>query len=162
MATPQIAGLILLLAAAPVALWVMWSDMARMRIPNVAVMALVAVFLVVGPFVLPLADWGWRWTHLAVLLAAGFVANMAGLVGAGDAKFAAAMGPFFAAADAMQGLVLFSAVLLAAFFTHRGARGVPALRRAAPHWESWSRKDFPMGLALGGTLLLYLGLAAAG
>ena len=161
MATPPIAGLVLLLASAPIAAWVMWSDMARMRIPNNAVLALVAVFLVLGPFVLPLADWGWRWTHLLVILGIGFVANMAGLVGAGDAKFAAAMAPFFAAADAALALVLFSAVLLAAFFTHRGARMVPALRRAAPHWESWTRKDFPRGLALGGTLLLYLGLAAS-
>jgi prepilin peptidase CpaA len=33
---------------------------------------------------------------------------------------------------------------------------VPPLRRALPDWESWNRKDFPMGLALAGTLIFYL------
>lgn len=162
MSTPALAGLVLLVVATPVALWVMWSDMARMKIPNMAVLALAGLFLVTGPFVLPLAEYGWRWTHLLIVLAAGFIANMAGLVGAGDAKFAAAMAPFFAAGDWMIALVLFSGVLIAAFAAHRTVRAVPVLRAAAPHWESWHRKDFPMGLALGGTLMLYLGLCAFG
>jgi prepilin peptidase CpaA len=50
--------------------------------------------------------------------------------------------------------------LLAAFLTHRVAARTP-LRKLAPDWESWQRKkDFPMGLSLGSTLSIYLGLAA--
>lgn len=158
----QTAALAFFLATLPVAFWVAWSDMARMKIPNPAVMALVAVFLVLGPFLLPLADWGWRWLHLAVVLVVGFVMNMGGLIGAGDAKFAAAMAPFVALSDAAWFLVLFAAVLLAAFATHRGFRAVPAVRRLAADWQSWGRGDFPMGLALAGTLSLYLALAAFG
>jgi prepilin peptidase CpaA len=35
------------------------------------------------------------------------------------------------------------------------------LRRLAPDWQSWhTGKKFPMGLALGGTLAIYLSLGA--
>jgi prepilin peptidase CpaA len=50
-------------------------------------------------------------------------------------------------------------VLIAAFITHRLARRIPAIRSALPGWESWTRKDFPMGLALSGTLIGYFALA---
>jgi prepilin peptidase CpaA len=62
--------------------------------------------------------------------------------------------------DTLPFLMLFSAVLLAAFATHRGMRAVPAVRGALPAWESWERKDFPMGLALGASLMFYLALSA--
>lgn len=155
------AALIFLPFAAVISAWVMWSDMKFMRIPNAAVLALTAVFLVVGPFALPLDDWLWRWLHLAVVLVAGFVLSSARLLGAGDAKFAAAMAPFIDLADLGIFAYLFAAVLMASFFTHRGARLIPAVRRATPDWESWERKkDFPMGLALGGALTLYLAMVA--
>jgi len=52
------------------------------------------------------------------------------------------------------------AVLLAAVLTHRIAKHTP-LRRLAPDWVSWSpAKKFPMGLALGATLAVYLMLGA--
>jgi prepilin peptidase CpaA len=70
------------------------------------------------------------------------------------------MAPFIDPGDARVVLVLYAAVLLAAFTTHRAARAVPAIRTAFPAWESWSRRDFPMGLALGGTLIFYLALGA--
>lgn len=146
--------------AAPIAIWVAWSDMARMKIPNKAVLALVAVFAVVGLAALPLELWAWRWSHLAAVLAVGFVANAAGLMGAGDAKFAAAMAPFVMREDGVLFAYLLAAVVIAGFVTHRLARAVPAIRARAPHWESWSRNDFPMGLCLGGALVFYLLLGA--
>ena len=161
-ATPALAAALLLAPALPVAIWVAWSDMKFMRIPNMAVLALTVGFLVVGPVALPLADWGWRWTHLAVVLVIGFVASSAGLFGAGDAKFAAAMAPYFALADLRLTLALFAATLLAAFAAHRGLRAVPAFRSATADWASWTHAKFPMGLALSGTLILYLVLAVIG
>jgi prepilin peptidase CpaA len=82
--------------------------------------------------------------------------------GAGDAKFAAAAAPFFARApgDITVIVMLLSAFLLGAFATHRIARTIPALRTMAPDWVSWTRKDFPMGLALVGTLWSYLLIVA--
>lgn len=147
--------------ATPIALWAMWSDLARMRIPNASVMALVAVFAVVGLIALPLADYAWRWAHLAVVLVVGFVLSVARALGAGDAKFAAAMAPFIALPDIGVFLPLFAAILLASFVAHRLVRRVAALRALAPDWVSWTSRQFPMGLALGGSLIAYLGLAAA-
>lgn len=142
--------------ALPIAIWVAWSDMARMKIPNKAVIALVAVFAVVGLIALPIEVWAWRWVHLVVVLALGIVANMAGLVGAGDAKFAAAMAPFFPVEDLVLVAYLFAATLIAGFVTHRLAKRVHAIRASTEGWESWTRKDFPMGLCLGGALVFYL------
>jgi prepilin peptidase CpaA len=146
--------------AVPIAIWVAWSDMARMKIPNKAVMTLVAVFALVGLVALPIDVWAWRWLHLVVVLAIGIAANMTGLVGAGDAKFAAAMAPFIVVKDLGLFAYLFAATLLAGFMIHRMARRVPAIRGRTEGWESWGRKDFPMGLCLGGALVFYLAIGA--
>jgi len=146
--------------AAPVALWAAWSDMKFMKIPNKAVLALVAVFAVTGLVALPLAEYGWRWVHLAVVLAITFTMTILGLIGAGDAKFAAAMAPFIALGDVRLFIGIFSASLLAAFVVHRVLRAIPAVRAATPDWVSWTSRKFPMGLALGGALLAHLGTVA--
>ncbi|MFB9151504.1 A24 family peptidase [Roseovarius ramblicola] len=158
--TPATAALWLLIFASPVCLWVAWSDLRTMKIPNKAVVALVCVYLVVGLAVLPPPDYLWRLSHLAILLVIGIGANAAGLMGAGDAKFIAAAGPFVALGDASVVMLILAGMLLAAYPTHRLARMSP-LRRLAPDWESWhSGRRFPMGFALGPALALYLGLAA--
>lgn len=140
----------------PIAIWVAWSDMKFMKIPNKAVIAMAVTYVVVGLLAFPLQAWLWGWAVLGIVLLAGFVANAAGLVGAGDAKFAAAMAPVFSTGDLRLILALFAACLLGAFATHRLARLIPPVRRATADWESWTRKDFPMGLALAGTLIFYL------
>lgn len=156
---PQ-AATVLLLPAVPIGLWVAWSDLSRMKIPNHAVLAALLCFVALGPFLFPLSEFGWRLVQGGAILLVGFVLNVVRFIGAGDAKFAAAMAPYFAAADGPPALRLFAGVLLAAFFVHRGIRAVPALRGIAPNWESWGRRDFPMGFALGGTLIFYLSIAA--
>ena len=142
--------------ALPIAIWVSWSDMKFMKIPNKAVMSLAAVWLIVGFFVMERPDWLWGFAFLAIALVIGFGANMISLIGAGDAKFAAAMAPFFVVADWRYALGLFTACLLAAFVIHRVARRIPALKSLTTTWVSWTNKDFPMGLALSGTLIFYL------
>ncbi|WOI55698.1 prepilin peptidase [Palleronia sp. LCG004] len=144
----------------PICIWVAWSDMARMKIPNAAVLSLGLVYLVVGPVALPLEAWAWRWVHLLVVLALGFVIASIGAVGAGDAKFAAAAAPFIALPQTGELLFLLAAVMLAAFATHRAARATPAIRRRTPDWESWSSPKFPMGLALAPALVFHLALVA--
>jgi len=154
------AALWLLAFATPVALWVVWSDLRSMRIPNKAVVALIGIYAVVGLLVLPLSVWGWSWLNFAVVLVVGFVLSLSGGFGAGDAKFAAAMAPFVALGDLRLFLVLLAAVVLASFVAHRLLGLIPAVRGATPEWESWQRREFPMGLALGPSLIFYLGLAA--
>ncbi|PSL17665.1 prepilin peptidase [Shimia abyssi] len=144
----------------PICFYVAWSDMRAMRIPNHSVMALLGVFLVIGLIALPFSEYAWRLLHIVAVLILGMVLNAGGLVGAGDAKFSAAAAPFVALGDLRLMLAIFAATLLAAWVTHRLAKYSP-LRRALPEWESWDKGwDFPMGLALGGALGIYLVLGA--
>lgn len=154
------AALWLLIFATPISLYVAWSDVKDMRIPNLAVLALMAVYAVVGFLTLPLESWAWTWVHFLVVLVIGFVLNMTAAFGAGDAKFAAAMAPFVALGDLRLFLVLLCAVTLAAVVAHRVMRAIPAIRRATPDWQSWQRREFPFGLALAPALIFYLVLAS--
>ncbi len=144
----------------PLCFYVAFTDLREMRITNQAVIAIALVFVIVGFFVFPFQTYLWQLAQLAIVLVVGIVLNAAGAVGAGDAKFAAAAAPFVAIGDLRLLLPLFAAVLLASYGAHRLAK-YTALRNLAPHWESWEQgRKFPMGLALGPTLALYLGLAA--
>ena len=143
-------------------MWAAWSDLRHMRIPNNCVLTLFGVFIVVGLVALPLEAFLWRLSHLAVVLVIGFVLSSIGVIGAGDAKFAAAMAPFIALGDATVFLILLAGVTLAGFATHRGLARVGPFRAATADWVSWDRSSqFPMGFALGPALIFYLALAAA-
>lgn len=154
------AALWLMLGALPIALWVVWTDLSAMRIPNKAVLALVAVYAVIGFVTLPVSVWAWSWLHLVVVLLVGFLFSLTGGFGAGDAKFAAAMAPFVALGDATTFCLLLSVVAIVTFAAHRLARRSAAIRSMAPGWDSWHRAEFPFGLALAPTLIVYLALAA--
>ncbi len=144
----------------PICLYVAFTDMAQMRITNQAVILLALVFIVLGFFLMPFNAYLWRLLALVIVLAVGVILNVAGALGAGDAKFAAAAAPYIAIGDLRLLIALFMATLLAAAITHRGIKHTP-LRRLAPHWTSWEQgKKFPMGLALGSALAIYLILGA--
>ena len=139
-----------------IGIWVAWSDMRFMKIPNPSVLALIAVYVVVGVLVLPLKIWALGLGLGIATLVVMFIANAAGLIGAGDAKFAAAMAPFFIMSDYRGVMGLLAGCLLGAFAAHRLMRAIPAMRRATPEWQSWTHEKFPMGLALAGMLNFYL------
>ena len=142
--------------ATPICLFVALSDMKTMRIPNSMVVALFAVFAVVGLIALPFDEYLWRYLHIVVVLLIGMAMNAGGLMGAGDAKFIAAAAPFVALGDLPHITLIFATALLASWAAHRVAKYSP-LRTMLPDWESWAKdKDFPMGLALGPTLIIYL------
>ena len=142
--------------ALPLCFYVAFTDLREMRITNQAVVLLAVVFLVIGLIALPLPVYGVRVLQMVAVLVLGVVLNAAGVMGAGDAKFAAAAAGYVAGGDLRLLIVIFAANLLAAFCTHRLAKYTP-LRRIAPHWTSWDRGwDFPMGLSLGGTLAIYI------
>lgn len=145
----------------PIAAWVMWSDLARMKIPNLAVLALLAVYAVVGPFLLPMETYLWNYAHFGVVLVIGFILTTSGAgVGAGDSKFAAAMAPFIMLEHAGTFMMMLGAVTIVAFIAHRLVRSIPAVANVVPDWESVHRREFPMGLALTWALVLYLALPA--
>lgn len=144
----------------PICFYVAFTDLREMRITNQAVLVLALIFVVMGPFLFDWAGYFWALAQLAIVLVLGIVLNAGGVVGAGDAKFAAAAAPYIALGDLRLLLPLFAAVLLAAYGAHRLAK-YTGLRRLAPHWQSWEQgRKFPMGLALGPTLAIYLGAAA--
>ena len=157
-----VSALVFLVLITPICAWVVFTDLKYMKIRNSAVVALLAVFAFAGPLLLPLDVYLWRWSHFAVVLAIGFVLNFIAHFGAGDAKFAAAAAPFFATAPSHIQMMVFllSAFLLGAFAAPRVLRRIPAVRAMAPDWVSWTRADFPMGLALVGTLWTYLLIVA--
>ena len=130
-----------------------------MKIPNVAVYVLVAVYAVLGLIVLDLNDYLWRWSHLVVALVVGMVLNALRLIGAGDVKFIAAAAPFVAYGDLRDMLPIYIVCFLLCYVLHRIAKFSP-LRQLAPDWTSWDAgKRFPMGFALATTLVVYLALA---
>ena len=139
----------------PISLWVAWSDMKFMKIPNTAVLTMAAAYAIFGLIALPFDTYLWGYALGAITLVVGFLLSTMRMVGAGDAKFAAAMAPFFAGGSISMVFTLFGICLLAAFAAHRLLRAVPAMRRATPDWASWTHRKFPMGLALGGTVSFY-------
>lgn len=145
----------------PLCFYVAFTDLSRMKITNQSVIALALVFVILGPFAMPdLETYLWRLAQLAIMLIVGILLNAIGAMGAGDAKFIAAAAPYVALPDLRLVMALLAASLLAAFVTHRIARA-SSLRTLAPHWASWDQgKKFPMGLALGMALALYLILGA--
>lgn len=140
----------------PITVWVAWSDMASMTIPNKAVLSLLMVFVIVGLVALPFQEYLWRYMHFVVVIVIGFLLSSIGAFGAGDAKYAAAMAPFIDGADFTVFMFLLGGVTVAAFVLHRFARSRPAIRARFPNWKSWEDRRFPMGFALAPALFFYL------
>ncbi len=162
MEMPDAAAAWFLIPVVPICLYVAWSDLSDMTIPNRAVYALAIVYIVLGPVLLPLETYLWHFGHLLVVLVLGMVLNAAGALGAGDAKFMAAAAPYIAVGDLSWLIFLFAAILLSGVAAHRIVRATP-IRRLAPDWKSWETgKRFPMGFPLSGTLIAYLVVKASG
>jgi prepilin peptidase CpaA len=145
----------LLIPILPIALWVSWSDMKSMKIPNNAVIAMAAVWVLLGWLTVTWAAWAWGFALLAIVLVIGFLMSTFRMLGAGDAKFAAAMAPFFTGADTILVLIIVSSCLFGAVILHRILRAIPAVRAATPDWISWTHHKFPAGLALAAMVVIY-------
>ena len=157
MITPT-GALILLVPVLPIAIWAAVSDMKRMKIPNQAVLALAAVWPLLGWLAVPTwAAWFWGFALMAIVLVIGFLMWSTMKFGGGDAKYAAAMAGIFVGADVVWLLGMIAGVMLASVVVHRVARAIPAVRRATPDWKSWEeRLFFPFGFALSGIVVFYL------
>lgn len=155
--------IVALTAMTPLMLYVIWSDLKSLRIPNWVVLAVVAVFLVTGLWGLPLETFLWRLVHGLVVLVIGFLifAVAGGKVGGGDMKLVAALVPFIAGAHAILVLGIYAVVTFAGLFVHRLIRAY--LRGRQTGWLALDQKIyFPVGLILGLTILIYLGAEVAG
>jgi prepilin peptidase CpaA len=160
MSIPAVQALWFLPFVLPICLYVAYTDLALMKITNQAVVVLALIFVVFGFFLMPFDDYLWKLAAIMIVMIVGIVLNVSGAMGAGDAKFIAVAAPYVALGDLQLLMMLFMATLLAAAATHRGAKYTP-LRKLAPQWDSWEQgKKFPMGLALGPCLAIYLILGA--
>ena len=74
-----------LIVALPVSVYISWTDMKFMKIPNKAVLVLIAGFAVTGLIALPFDEYLWRYVHLVTVLGIGFVLASAGAMGGGVA-----------------------------------------------------------------------------
>lgn len=157
MITPT-GALILLVPVLPIAIWAALTDMKRMKIPNKSVLAMAAVWPALGWLAVPTwAAWFWGFAVMAIVLVALYLLYTTGTFGAGDAKYAASMSGIFVGSPIGFLLLLIASCMIGALILHRILRGIPAIRRATPDWESWEqRRYFPFGLALSLMVLVYL------
>ncbi|RPE67080.1 prepilin peptidase CpaA [Pacificibacter maritimus] len=154
------AAIWLLIVTTPLCFLAAFNDLARMKLPNAIAIAVVGLYIIIGPFLFSFDMYLWGFSHGAIMYFLGMFAFMFMGVGAGDGKFAAAMAMFIPAADARFVVPLFCAFVLGAFVTHRIFRALPIVRRATSDWVSWDDKKFPVGLALAGTFVAYFGIVA--
>ena len=138
--------LVPLILLGPILAWVAVSDLRRMRIPNAASLAALALFAACLPFA-GTADIAARTAAAGVVFALGFALFAANLVGGGDVKILSVLvlfvpPPFWtlfanlSAASLLLGLV----AVVAMQAIPNGARSSWAVRR--------NRGSFPMGLSI--------------
>lgn len=154
---------ILLATAAPFGIWATLSDLKSMKIYNVCVLAMAAAFFVVGIFVLPFDEYLWRILGGFIILAIGFTLFSLGVMGGGDAKFAASMALFVPYQDGLTFLFILSVFTITAVVIHKIVGKLSFASPITSTWESWSAgKKFPLGFGMGGALIIYLVLVALG
>jgi prepilin peptidase CpaA len=150
-------AMILLIPVLPIAIWAAWSDLKRMKIPNTSVLAMAAVWPLLGWFLVPMSAWLWGFALMAIVFVAGFLLYLTGTFGAGDAKFAAAMAGLFVGGNIGEILLIIFLCMIGSLAVHRLLRSLPVVRNATPDWESWTkRRYFPFGLALSSIVVVYL------
>ena len=140
-----------------------WFDLKALRIPNWCVLAVLGLFLVTGLWGLPLDVFAWRLLHAAIVLVLGFALYTVagGHVGGGDIKMIAALTPFIPGVDLGFVLIVFVVLSFAGLLVHRLVRAW--LRERKTGWAALDqRRFFPVGLLLGGTIMVYLGMELAG
>lgn len=154
--------IVALAAMVPLMVYTMYADLRALRIPNWVVLAVLGVFVVTGLWGLPLEIFLWRLAYGLIVLLLGFAiyAFGKGKVGGGDMKLMAVLVPFVAGSDVMFVLVVYAIVTLIALFVHRLIRAM--LRGRQTGWIAIDQKIyFPVGLILGFTILIYLGVEVA-
>ncbi|HUF55766.1 MAG TPA: prepilin peptidase [Thermohalobaculum sp.] len=154
--------IIALIAMTPLMAYVMWSDLKSLRIPNWVVLAVLGVYLVTGLWGLPLEVFLWRLAFAAGFLVVGFgiFALAGGKVGAGDMKLIAVLIPFVSASDVLFVLFVYGVVTLVGLMLHRLIRA--RLKGRKTGWMALDQSIYyPVGLVLGITTLIYLGVQVA-
>ena len=139
-----------------------WFDLKALRIPNWCVLAVLGIFVVTGLWGLPLEVVGWRLLYALIVLVVGFgIYSLSdGRVGGGDVKMIAALTPFVPGSAVGFVLLVFALLSFVGLIIHRLIRAI--LRGRQTGWMALDqRRFFPVGLLLGGTIMIYLGYELA-
>ncbi|MGB1235588.1 MAG: prepilin peptidase [Planktomarina sp.] len=149
-----------LIPMVPLCLVVVWDDLSNLKIRNVTVLATIGIYIIVGLLVMPWTTVLFQLSLGIATLAVTFILFNLRIMGGGDAKYIAAIVPFFWWNDWAVIVLLFCAITLGTLLIHRIARALGAAK-LIPSWDSWtSGKRFPMGFPLGLIVMAYLGLSA--
>ena len=145
------------IGALPLSVYAGLSDLRTMTIPNWISIALIAIFIILGLFLLPFETLAWRLGAGFAVLVVGFFLNAARVLGGGDAKFLAAITPYIAFDDVAAFMFILSVSLLVTLALHRLAMRIPAIRRVTAGWASWEAgRHFPMGISIAAAIVVYL------
>jgi len=148
---------ILIVPAFFIGVYISWTDMKYMRIPNMACLALFGSFLVLGFLIFDLQDYGIRVAQAFIMLFIGMFLTGIGLVGGGDSKYAAAMAPFIAYTHILQFIFIVGIISFVSIGLHKLIAITPGLKSRTQNWVSWKTHGmFPFGVTLAGSLVAYL------
>ncbi len=148
---------LLLIPTVIIGIYVAWSDMKYMRIPNISCLILFISFLVLGVLIFDLSEYGFRILQGFVFLAIGFFATSIGAVGGGDSKYAAALAPFVAFYHIPYFILILAIMSILSVGLHKLAGVTPGIRSHVQDWVSWKRRGvFPFGLTLSASIIAYL------
>ncbi|MEM9061295.1 MAG: prepilin peptidase [Pseudomonadota bacterium] len=153
-------------AMVPLMLLAAWSDLKYLQIPNTLVLIVFAVFLVTGFWGLPTETFLWRLLYGVCALAIGFGLFSLGVMGGGDAKMIAAVVPFIVPEEVGAVLLIYAVCALAFWALLKSVMMIPREHETGWYFvdqqldKSRKRTDFPLGLIIGSTVMIYLGIHA--
>ncbi|MEO1721413.1 MAG: prepilin peptidase [Pseudomonadota bacterium] len=156
----------------PLLLYIMYSDVKDGRIPNVACLLIVAVFIVTGSWGLPLETFLWRLGYVVIAFFIGWGLFTIGstVIGGGDIKVVIALVPFVPGPYVGSALVLWSACALFSVVLFLIVRQV--MKRRDTPYKSLNQEDakgvlgvrrlwLPVGFSISLAMFIYLGLVLA-
>jgi len=130
----------------PVLAFAAYTDLTRMKIPNMLSLIGVALFAVSIPF-LPFEETGLRILCAAIVFAVMFLLFAFGLFGGGDVKLMAVLMLFIPSSSLFEFSYIFSASMLIGIVLISLLQAYPAM--VPSHWRSIQRKGhFPMGISI--------------
>ena len=111
-------AIVFLVVTLPIGILVTWSDLKRLKIPNILPIALFAIFVVVAPFVLPMNEYLFSLLYGFIALLLGVAIHALGIMPGGDLKYIAAIVPFVNTGDLMIFFMFVALSSLTAVLTH--------------------------------------------
>lgn len=136
----------------PLMVYITYTDLRYLRIPNWSVLAVLGVFVATGIWGLPFETFLWRIGYAALALAAGIVIyNLAqGSVGAGDLKLIAALAPFLSQANLLDFMLIYVVVSIFGTILFMVMRRRNRRRGVKEPWKAFGETIYmPAGVFLG-------------